>query len=222
MTLSLRFFYLYTFIFFSFFACNTSENPAVNTIENTNPVENTVENTHPILPAEDLAYFLQQTKEVESGTVIPFVLHQKFIQPTLADEPLHPYIASEKASYSYGQVLHEDPEMVAFSFYYKAAQDQNLLAASFMATYNPVTEAFIDCKMIFGSSTLNFQKTRGYNLGISCRSDMEFIESNELVLILKSQIKYFYSAFREGMKPKANSVNTHRYTLLKNGQFLFG
>jgi hypothetical protein len=212
MNISLRFFYISAFALVSLFSCNTSEKPATNTAENTNES----------LPNQDLAYFVQQTKEVDSGTVIPFSLHQNFIQPTLVGQALHPYIASEKASYSYGQILHEDPEMIAFTFYYKAVQDKNLLAASFMASYNPVTQTFIDCKMVFGSSTFNFQKTKGYNLGLLCRSDMEFIESDDLVLIMKSQIKHFYSAFREGLEPKANSVNTHRYTLLKNGHFVFG
>jgi hypothetical protein len=212
MNISLRFSYIYLFIFLGVLSCNTSEKP----------VDNIPENTAKDLPPQTFAYFLQQTKEVESGTVIPFSLHQKFIQPALAGQALHPYITSEKASYSYGQVLHEDSNMVAFTFYYKAAHLQNLLAASFMASYNPVTEEFIDCKMVFGSSTFNFQKEKGYNLGFSCRSDMEFIESDELVLILKSQIKHFYSAFKEGIEPKANSVNTHRYTLLKDGHFLFG
>lgn len=212
MNISLRFSYIYLFIFFSLFSCNNVEKP----------VENQVENTNKDLPPQTFAYFVQQTKEVESGTVIPFSLHQKFIQPSLVNEALHPYIASEKASYTYGEILHEDPNMVAFTFYYKAAHLQNLLAASFMATYNPVTEEFIDCKMVFGSSTFNFQKEKGYNLGFSCRSDMEFIESDELVLIIKSQIKHFYSAFKEEIEPRANSVNTHRYTLLKDGRFLFG
>lgn len=200
------------FILISFFSCNTEETASNKSTKN--PKQN--------FPTTDLAYFVQQTKTVESGTEIPSILHQKFIQPALANQPLHPYILSEKASYTYGQVLYEDPEMLAFTFYYKAAQAKNLLAGSFIASYNPVTEEFIDCKMVFGSSTFNFQKTKGYNLGFSCRSDMEFIESDDLVLILKSQIKYFYSAFREGVEPKANSVSTHRYTLLKNGQFLFG
>jgi hypothetical protein len=212
MNISLRFFCLCTLTFFSLFSCDTSKNPAANKTENTTTS----------LPNEDFAYFVEQTKEVESGTVIPFALHQKFIQPTLVRQALHPYIASENASYSYGQILHEDPEMIAFTFYYKAVQDKNLLAASFMASYNPITEEFIDCKMVFGSSKLNFQTTRGYNLGFSCRSDMEFIESDELVLIMKSKIKHSYSDFKEGLKPKANSVTTHRHTLLKNGQFLFG
>lgn len=212
MNISVRFFYVFSFIFLSFLGCNTSEKP----------IDDSNESTNKTLPLEDFASFVQQTKMVESGTVIPFSLHQKFIQPALADQALHPYIASEKASYSYGQILHEDPEMVVVTFYYKAAHLQNLLAASFMASYNPVTEAFIDCKMVFGSSTFNFQKEKGYNLGFSCRSEMEFIESDELVLILKSQIKHFYSAFKEGVEPKANSVNTHRYTLLKDGTFLFG
>jgi hypothetical protein len=51
---------------------------------------------------------------------------------------------------------------------------------------------------------------------------MEFIESDDLVLILKSEVKYFYSAFKEGVEPKANAVKTERYTLLKDGRFLFG
>jgi hypothetical protein len=216
MTTTLRFFCICPFILFSFFACNTSEKPSENT------TKNTTANSLKSLPNEDFANFIQQTKTAESGTEIPLSLHQKFIQPTLVGQQLHPYIASEKATYSYGQILYEEAEMVAFTFYYKAIQDKNLLAGSFMATYNPITAAFIDCKMVFGSSTFDFQQTKGYNLGFSCRSDMEFIESDDLVLILKSQIKYFYSAFRKGLEPKANSVNTHRYTLLRNGMFVFG
>lgn len=207
-----RLFCISAFILCSFFACNTSEKPAVKTTEN----------IQTSLPTETLAYFIQQTKEVAPDTKIPFSLHQKFIQATLADQPLHPYIASEKASYSYGQILHEDAEMIAFTFYYKAVHEKNLLAASFMASFNPVTEEFIDCKMVFGSSTFDFQQEKGYNLGFSCRSEMEFIESDDLVLILKSQVKYFYSAFKEGVEPKADLVKTERYTLLKDGRFLFG
>jgi len=212
MNISLRFCCFFAFILFSFFSCNTPEKPT----------NKTTENMQQSLPPETLAYFIQQTKEVAPDTQIPFNLHQKFIQATLADQPLHPYIASEKASYSYGQILHEDPEMIAFTFYYKAVHEKNLLAASFMASFNPVTEEFIDCKMVFGSSTFDFQGTKGYNLGFSCRSEMEFIESDDLVLILKSEIKYFYSAFKEGVEPKANAVKTERYTLLKDGRFLFG
>jgi hypothetical protein len=200
------------FILFSFFSCNTSESPS----------ESTTENINQSLPPENLAYFVQQTKEVESGTKIPFHLHQKFIQASLAGKPLHPYIDSEKASYSYGQILHEAPNMIAFTFYYKAVHEKNLLAASFMASFNPITEEFIDCKIVFGSSTFDFQQEKGYNLGFSCRSDMEFIESDELVLILKSKVKYSYTAFKEGTEPKADAVKTERYTLLKNGKFLFG
>lgn len=212
MTLSYRFFSIYLFILASFLGCNTAETPPNKSTKDTNQS----------FPTENLAYFVQQTKAVESGAEIPSILHQKFIQPALANQQLHPYIISEKATYSYGQILHEDPKMLAFTFYYKAVQGKNLLAGSFMASYNPVTEEFIDCKMVFGSSEFNFQKTKGYNLGFLCRSDMEFIESDDLVLILKSQIKHFYSAFREGLEPKANVVKTERYTLLKNGQFVFG
>lgn len=171
---------------------------------------------------KNLAHLIEQTKVVESGTPIPSDLCQQFIQPALTTQTLHPYIDTPDATYSYGQVLHEDSAMVAFTFYYKAIEDKNLLAASFIASYNPNTQEFIDSKMVFGSSTFNFQETKGYNLGFSCRSDMEFIQSDDLVLILKSKIKRFYSAFKKGVAPKANSINTHRYTLLKNGQFVFG
>lgn len=208
----LRSFPLYILISLSIFACNNAEKKHTTTEE---PIP-------PVNTPNSLAYFIQQTQTVESGTEIPLELCQRFIQPALANKPLHPYIESEKATYSYGQILHEDSEMVAFTFYYKAAQDRNLMAASFMASFNAVTQEFIDCKMVFGSSTFDFQNTKGYNLGFSCKSDLEFIESEQLVLILKSQIKYFYTAFKEGVDPKANVAKTERYTLLKNGQFLFG
>lgn len=215
MKTSLRFFSVYILISLLLFACDNSKKEDSKTEDISSSSSTTNQ-------PNDLAYFVQQTKEVKPGTEIPIELHRRFLQPALAKRPLHPYIESEKATYSYGQILYEDAEMTAFTFYYKASQDRNLMAASFVASFNTVTQEFIDCQMVFGSSTFDFQRTKGYNLGFSCKSDMEFIDSEQLVFILKSKINYFYSAFKEETAPKADVTRTERYTLLKNGQFLFG
>lgn len=173
------------------------------------------------IPDNTLAYFLQQCQEVAPGTAISSELSEKFIQPALAENTLHPYLPTDKATYSYGQILYEDSAIVAFTFYYKATNHKNLLAASFLATFNRPKEQFIATKMVFGSSTFDFQTTKGYNMGYACKSDIEFLESDRLVLRLKSQIKQLYSNFKENIDPIPNVNQSHRYSLLKNGEFVF-
>lgn len=169
----------------------------------------------------NLAHFLQLSQTVEPGTNISSILSERFIKPALANDSLHPYLTADKATYSYGQIVYEDSAMVAFTFYYKAIHGKNLLAASFLTTFNPVTEAFIDAKMVFGSSTFDFQATKGYNMGYVCKSDMEFLDSYRIVLQLKCQIKQLYSHFKKNTPPVPNTVKTYRYALLKNGKFVF-
>lgn len=169
----------------------------------------------------DLSYFLQQYQTVEAGTNIPQKLCQQYIQPALVKEPLHPYLPLEQATYSYGQILYEDSNIVALTFYYKATQHKNLLAASFLATFDRQNGQFIDNKMVFGSSTFDYQQKKGYDMGLSYKSDIEFLDSDALVLVLKSKVKQLYSHFKKGVPQKPNVIQTRRYSLLKNGQFVF-
>ncbi|BDS10731.1 hypothetical protein [Aureispira anguillae] len=201
------------FVCFIFLGACDNTNPSSIKVSTTATPNNTTDNS--------LSHFIQQFQLVEPGSSIPKELCDRYIEPILANNRLHPYLGLEKASYNYGQVIYEDSVMVAFTFYYKAEDKGHLMAASFLASFNRPNEQFIDARMVFGSSVFDYQASKGYKMGFSCKSDLEFLESDRMVLKLKSQTKQLYTHFKEGTPPKANVIKTHRYSLLKNGQFVF-
>ena len=73
--------------------------------------------------------------------------------------------------------------------------------------------------MFFGSSLFNFQKSKGYNLGFSFRSEKRFTNKDNIIFIQNSIEKRTYSEFKKGIKRKKNSMIKRRFILYKNGKF---
>ena len=205
--------------FLGIYACdNTEQNQAIINKSNSSPSKPTAAANK--ADSSSIGYYILQCKQAEPAQEIPLHLCEKFIQPALADKALHPYLTLDKASYHYGEIAYEDAALVAITFYYKAVNGLNLLAASFVATYNRLDGNFIDSKMVFGSSTFDFQKTKGYNMGLSYKSEMAFVEVDSIIFIVKSDEKITYSAFQKNVPTKANSRTSRTFILNKNGRFL--
>ncbi|MGH1339841.1 MAG: hypothetical protein ACRBFS_27225 [Aureispira sp.] len=176
-------------------------------------------------PSEDstpvnFSTFLQQLKQTEAGQDIPSAFHAAYIAPALAKDSLYPYLSDTNASYQYGEMIYEDSSLAILSFYYKALDGRSLLAASFLASYNKITATCLDIRPIFSSSTFDLSTTKGYQLGLSCQSTLDYIENGSLgILQLNSQVKYFYTALEEGIEPRPNQKASYQHVLKPDGHF---
>lgn len=205
--------------FYGFYACNSTESDN-NIINNNDPNPTNLTTVTNRDDSSSISNYMLQCKKAEPAQEIPLHFCKKYIQPALADKELHPYLTLDKATYHYGEIAYEDAAVVAITFYYKAVNGLNLLAASFVATYNRLDGNFIDSKMVFGSSTFDFQKTKGYNMGLSYKSEMAFVEADSIIFIVKSDEKITYSSFQKNVPIKANSLSPRTFILNKKGRFL--
>ncbi len=174
---------------------------------------------HEAIDSSGIDQFMLQCNKAQPAELIPLHFCEKYIKPALADQQLHPYLPFEQATYSYGQIEYEDKSIVVISFYYKATNGLNLLQASFLASYNKSNNDFIDSKMVFGSSAFDFQKSKGYNMGLLFRSERKFTDTDSIIFIQHSTEKKIYSQFKKGIKIKKNSLTERTFILYKNGQF---
>ena len=206
----IRLYCLCSFFSLLLFACDTTPPP-------TEPLPNELSPS----TAVSFTTFLQGLQQ--TGTAIPVALSDAYIAPALAYDSLYPYLDTSKASYQYGEIVYEDSSLVALSFYYKALDGSNLLAASFLASYDRVSGTCLGIRPIFSSSTFDWRATKGYQLGLSCRSTLHYIDNGSAgVLRLESTVKRFYSAFEEGFVPPSGGlvVSTSEHFLGADGRFL--
>jgi hypothetical protein len=185
---------------------------------------NSNQDTPPSPPKEELPVslpsFVQQMKQAEAGQDIPTALSAAYIAPALAKDSLYPYLSDSSAGYQYGEMIYEDSSLIVLSFYYKALDGRSLLAASFLASYDRATEACLDIRPIFSSSTFDWSATEGYQLGLSCQSTLHYIDNGSLgILQLESTVKRFYTALEEGVAPRPNTTTVSQHVLQPNGKF---
>lgn len=173
-----------------------------------------------LTPTANFGNFLQQLKQAEAGQDIAPIWSAAYIAPALEKDSLYPYLADSLASYQYGEVVYEDSSLVALSFYYKALHGRSLLAASFLATYDRNEGICLDMRPIFSSSTFDWSKSKGYQLGLSCQSTLQYIDNGSLgILQLMSKVRLFYTALEAGVQPIPNEVHTYQHVLQPNGIF---
>jgi len=194
-------------------SCNTSPSP--ETVKNA--LSDTIEES---IDTTSINYFTLQCKHATPAQEIPLYLCEKYIKTALANKKLHPYLPLDKAIYNYGQIAYEDMNLVAITFYYKAVNDKNLLAASFMAIYDKLDGRCIDSKMVFGSSTFDFQKSKGYNMGLSYKSEMNFVDQDSVIFMMLSTEKLLYSKFKKGVPVKADEQTLKTFSLNTKGNFI--
>ena len=206
---------LYARLFLLFFpllllvACDTPVPPSNATVEEPTPIVET-----------HFEAFLQQLKQAEAGQDMEPAWSAAYIAPALAKDSLYPYFTDSTASYQYGEVVYEDSSLVALSFYYKALDGRSLLAASFLASYHRTSGTCLDMRPIFSSSTFDFSKSKGYQLGLSCQSTLSYIDNGSLgILQLMSKVRLFYTALEAGIEPIPNEVHSYQHVLQPNGVF---
>lgn len=205
-------YFFYSLLFLGFLSACNPDVPQ----EDSNP--NTT--TASTIDSSSFDYFLLRYAQAQPAEVIAPALAEQYIRPALAAFPFHPYLAPSIATYSYGQVAYENDAIAVLTFYYKAAHDKNLLAASFIASYDKRNAQFIDSKMVFGSSTFNLIKQIGYNIGLSYKSELEYLsDSSEVILKLHSTEERLYGQFQEGVPKKEKSTRKLTFNLLQDGRF---
>ena len=203
---------LYSLLFLGFLTSCNQDTPQEDSNLNTT--------TDTAIDSSSFDYFLVRYAHAQPAEVIAPALAEQYIRPALANFPLHPYLTPSIATHSYGQIAYENDAIAVLTFYYKAAHDKNLLAASFIAAYNKQNAQFIDSKMVFGSSTFNFLKQEGYNMGLSYKSELEYLsDSSEVILKVHSTEERLYGQFQEGVPKKEKSLRKFTFNLLQDGHF---
>jgi hypothetical protein len=188
---------------------------------NDKPADNTAEALPETTLSTDFEAFVQATRQAEAGQAIPFALCETYLAPALAFDSLYPFLDTSVAAYQYGEIVYEDSSLVVLSFYYKALNQRDLLAASFLASYARISGQCLGLRPIFSSSTFDKSQSKGYQLGLSCQSAIRYVEDGGPgILRLYSTVKYFYTAFEKEAARRENEQVKQVHLLEPSGRFV--
>lgn len=146
-----------------------------------------------------------------------------FIKPALEEQYHYRYREQSDFIYEYGELLYEDDTLFICTFSQDGDDGTNMLAAEFIASFNKQTDEFIDSRLIGSNSDFEGHTSIGYNTKTTISYDINLMNDNNLILLVKCELKDVFYNFNEAVSDKPEELEETQLTsyevhVEKNGE----